>query len=82
MGMNSGPAIAGVIGHKKFAYDVWGDSVNIASRMESQGIPGKIQIPQATYDLIREDFKCEFNGPMMIKGKGEMVTWFLSGTKG
>jgi adenylate cyclase len=82
MGMNSGPAIAGVIGHKKFAYDVWGDSVNIASRMESQGVPGKIQITQATHDLIRDDFRCELNGPVMVKGKGEMVTWFLIGTNG
>jgi len=82
LGMNSGPAIAGVIGHKKFAYNVWGDSVNVASRMESQGVPGKIQITQATYELIRDSFHCEPRGTISIKGRGEMNTWFLMGTNG
>ena len=82
IGLNSGPVIAGVIGHKKFSYDVWGDAVNIASRMESQGVPGKIQVTQYTYDLIKDDFTFEYNGPVMVKGKGEMVTWFLVGSKG
>jgi class 3 adenylate cyclase len=68
-----------VIGHKKFAYDVWGDTVNTASRMESQGMPGKIQITQTTYELIQEDFICESNGSVSVKGKGEMETWFLVG---
>ncbi len=77
IGINSGPAIAGVLGFKKFAYDVWGDTVNVASRMESQGTPGQIQITQDTYDLIKDEFICQPNGPMYVKGKGTMNTWFL-----
>ena len=77
LGMNSGPAVAGVIGRQKFHYDLWGDSVNTASRMESHGVPGKIQIARPTYDLIKDDFVCVPRGLIEVKGKGQMETWFL-----
>jgi class 3 adenylate cyclase len=77
IGINTGPVVAGVIGHKKFQYDVWGDAVNIASRMESQGLPGRIQITEATYDLIKDDFLCEHRGRLQIKGVGAMDTYLL-----
>jgi guanylate cyclase len=70
-----------VIGSKKFQYDLWGDPVNTASRMESHGVPGKIQITRATYELIKDEFICEPRGKIGIKGKGEMETWFLVGEK-
>ena len=79
LGMNSGSAVAGVIGRQKFHYDLWGDSVNIASRMESHGVPGKIQIARPTYDLIKDDFVCVPRGLVEVKGKGQMETWFLEG---
>jgi adenylate cyclase len=81
IGINSGPVVGGVIGRKKFVYDLWGDAVNIASRMESHGVAGKIQITQATYDLIRADFACEPRGTIAVKGRGEMGTWFLEGVR-
>ena len=75
IGINSGPVIAGVIGHKKFQYDVWGDAVNVASRMESHGLPGEIQITQSTYDLVQEHCQCIPRGNISVKGKGEMAAW-------
>jgi adenylate cyclase len=81
MGINSGPVIGGVIGRKKFVYDIWGDAVNVASRMESQGVAGQIQVTRATYELICEEFLCEPRGLIEIKGRGEMDTYFLVGRK-
>jgi class 3 adenylate cyclase len=80
-GINSGPVVGGVIGHTKFHYDVWGDPVNIAARMESHGEPGKIQITHDFYKLIKDDFVCERRGRIEVKGKGEMETWFLVGAR-
>jgi guanylate cyclase len=81
IGINSGAVIAGVIGVRKFHYDVWGDSVNIASRMESQGTPGKIQVARGTYELIKEEFICQPRGSIEVKGRGPMEVWFLIGRK-
>jgi guanylate cyclase len=81
IGINSGSVVGGVIGHKKFVYDVWGDAVNIASRMQSQGVAGKIQVTRATYELICDDFILERRGTINLRGRGTMETWFLVGRK-
>jgi len=77
IGINSGPLVAGVVGTHKFSYDLWGDVVNVASRMESEGIPGSIQVTAATYELIRDEFVCEPRGVIPVKGKGDMNTYLL-----
>jgi adenylate cyclase len=73
--------VAGVIGRKRFLYDLWGDAVNTASRMESHGTPGRIQITRATYELLADEFECEPRGPIAVKGKGEIEAWYLVGPR-
>jgi adenylate cyclase len=79
VGINSGPVVAGVIGRKRFLYDLWGDAVNTASRMESHGTSGRIQITRATKELLEDEFVCEPRGTIPIKGKGEIEVWYLVG---
>jgi guanylate cyclase len=77
IGINSGSVIGGVIGRSKFVFDIWGDPVNTAARMESHGEPGKIQITEATYRLLADRFVCEPRGMIEVKGKGSVATWWL-----
>jgi class 3 adenylate cyclase len=79
IGINSGPVVAGVVGATKFHYDVWGDAVNVAARMESQGEPGRIQAGPGAYELLKDDFVLESRGEQEIKGKGLLPTWWLVG---
>ncbi len=77
VGVHSGPVSAGVIGLRKFAFDVWGDTVNTASRMESHGVPGRVQISGATYRRVRDDFECVARGKIEVKGKGPIEAWLV-----
>ena len=80
--MHSGPLVAGVIGSKKYVYDVWGDTVNTASRMESTGVPGEIQVSESAHRLLRDFFSFEDRGLITVKGKGEVRAYLLKGPAG
>jgi class 3 adenylate cyclase len=77
IGIHSGPVVAGVVGIKKFAYDIWGDTVNTASRMESSGEIGKVNISGATHNLIKDLFVCTYRGKIQAKNKGEIDMYFV-----
>ncbi len=81
IGINSGPVVAGVVGTQKFAYDIWGNTVNVASRMESTSISGKINISESTYDLVKDKYDCEYRGEIHVKNKGLMKMYFVNGIK-
>jgi class 3 adenylate cyclase len=79
IGIDTGPVVAGVIGTSKFSYDLWGDTVNTASRMESQGVAGCIQVTARTYERLRDSYRFQRRGPIPVKGKGEILTYILVG---
>ena len=77
IGINTGPVVSGVVGTRKFAYDIWGDAVNVASRMESMSEPGKINVSESTYQLIKDTYECEHRGQIHVKNKGMMDMYFV-----
>ncbi|MBL8521338.1 MAG: HAMP domain-containing protein [Betaproteobacteria bacterium] len=80
IGVHSGPVVAGVVGKRKYAFDIWGDTVNLASRLESAGEPGRVNISAYTYDLVQDEFECEYRGKVDAKGKGPIDMYFVKGT--
>ena len=81
IGIYTGPVVAGVIGVRKFSYDLWGDTVNVASRMESHGVIGAIQVTPATYERLKHRYLFEPREPIQVKGRGEMICYLLTGRK-
>ncbi|MGB5500068.1 MAG: adenylate/guanylate cyclase domain-containing protein [Maribacter sp.] len=81
IGINTGPVVSGVVGSKKFSYDIWGDTVNVASRMESMSEPGRINVSNSTYELIKSDFECEYRGEIEAKNRGKVKMYFVNAIK-
>jgi adenylate cyclase len=81
IGIHTGPVIAGIVGIKKWQYGIWGDTVNIASRMESAGRPGKVNCSEATMQLIQEHYACEYRGEIEVKNRGSLKMYFVTGEK-
>jgi len=77
IGIHTGSVVAGIVGSKKFAYDIWGDTVNTAARMEQNSEPGRINISQTTYELVKNKFPCEYRGEVDAKGKGMLKMYFV-----
>ena len=82
VGIHTGPVVAGIVGVKKFQYDIWGDTVNTASRMETSGVVGKVNISEATYKLVKDAFRCEYRGKIEVKGKGKPGMYFVTSPNG
>ena len=81
IGLHTGPVVAGVVGKKKYAYDIWGGAVNIASRMESNGTPGKVNISAHTYEIIKDRFQCTYRGKIYAKNLGELDMYYVEHEK-